>query len=92
MTTSLCSDADWFIRFEAIKVLAAVKNSDAIRGLVNGLGCDYSKLNRGKTNRDHDYNREYREEIAKALKQLTGQDFGVDQNRWTLWLNQQTGM
>jgi hypothetical protein len=38
---------------------------------------------------DHDYNREYRDEIAAALKQLTGRDFGTDKKQWMIWLDQQ---
>jgi HEAT repeat protein len=85
----LCHDPDWFVRWGSIRVLAAVKTKEAIAGLVNGLDCDYSKLNRGKTARDHDYNREYRDEIAAALKQITGRDFGTDKKQWMIWLNQQ---
>lgn len=91
ITSTLCYDPDWFVRSFSISVLAAVRNKEAMRGLVSGLGCDYSKLNRWKTNRDHDYNREYREEIAKALQEITGENFGADQKRWTLWLDQEKG-
>jgi HEAT repeat protein len=89
VSTALCHDPDWFVRHGSIRVLAAVKTKEAIAGLVNGLDCDYSKLNRGKTAPDHDYNREYRDEIATALKQLTGRDFGTDKKQWMIWLGQQ---
>ena len=65
-----------------------MRNKEAIRGLVNGLGCDYSRLKRFKTNDDYDFNGEYRGEIAKALQEITGQNFGTDQKRWTLWVDQ----
>lgn len=61
-----------------------------MRGLVRGLGCDYSKLNRWKTNPDYDYNTEYRGDIAKALQEITGENFGTDQKRWILWLDQRS--
>jgi hypothetical protein len=70
-------------------VLAAVGNKEAIRGLVNGLGCDYSKLRQFKTSENYDYNGQYRVDIAMALLEITGQNFGTDQKRWTLWLDQQ---
>ena len=89
VTSALCHDPDWSVRFSSIRALAAVRNKEAVQGLVSGLGCDYSKLNRWKTNSDHDYNREYREEIAKALQEITGEKFGTDQKRWILWLDQQ---
>jgi len=89
MTSMLCSDPDWFVRSWSIRVLAAVRNRDAVQGLVNGLGCDYSKLTRFKTNRDYDFNGEYRGDIAKALQEITGQSFGTDQKQWTSWLSQQ---
>ena len=66
-----------------------MRNKEAIAGLVNGLGCDYSKLTPPKTNPDDDFNGEYRGEIAKALQQITGENFGTDQKRWTSWLSQQ---
>ena len=90
MTSMLCYDPDWFVRAWSIRVLAAVRNREAIQGLINGLSCDYSKLKRYKTNDDYNYNGEYRGDIAKALQEITGENFGVDQKRWTLWLNQQT--
>jgi HEAT repeat protein len=89
MTSMLCYDPDWFVRSFSIRVLAAVRNKEAIAGLVNGLGCDYSKLTPPKTNPDDDFNGEYRGEIAKALQQITGENFGTDQKRWTSWLSQQ---
>jgi len=89
MTSMLCYDPHWFIRSSAIGVLAAVKNKEAIQGLINGLGCDYSKLDRGKTSPDHDFNGEYRGHIAKALHEITGENFGTDQKRWTSWLQSQ---
>lgn len=88
MTSTLCYDRDWFVRWTSIRVLAAVRNKEAIRGLVNGLGCDYSRLKRFKTNDDYDFNGEYRGEIAKTLQEITGQNFGTDQKRWTLWVDQ----
>ena len=84
----LCYDPDSFVRSWSIRVLAAVRNKEAIQGLINGLGCDYSRLHRFKTNDDYDYNGEYRGEIAKVLQEITGQNFGTDQKRWTLWLDQ----
>src|SRR5690349_6925410 len=92
MTAALCYDPDSSVRTGSIRVLVAVRNKEAIRGLVNGLGCDYSKLKEFKTSRDYDYNGEYRGRITKALKEITGQDFGVDQKLWLLWLDQQKGM
>jgi HEAT repeat protein len=89
MTTMLCYDREWFVRSWSIRVLAAVRNKEAVQGLVNGLGCDYSKLTRFKTNSDYDFNGEYRGNIAKALQEITGQNFGTDQRRWTSWLSQQ---
>ena len=89
MTSMLCYDPDWFVRSESIRVLAAVRNKEAVKGLVNGLSCDYSKLRPPKTNPDDDFNGEYRGYIAKALQEITGQNFGTDQKRWTSWLNQQ---
>jgi HEAT repeat protein len=89
MTSMLCYDPDWFVRSFSIRVLAAVRNKEAIAGLVNGLGCDYSRLTRFKISRDHDFNGDYRGEIAKALQKITGEKFGTDQKRWTSWLNQQ---
>ncbi len=78
VTAALCRDRDWFVRLWSIRVLAAVRNGEAIRGLGDGLGCDYSNLNPGKTGPDYDPNREYREEIVNALKEITGEDFGID--------------
>lgn len=86
MTSMLCHDPDWFVRWGSIQVLGAVRTKEAIKGLVEGLGCDYSKLHRPKTNDDYDYNGEYRGEIAKALQEITSQNFGTDQKRWTQWL------
>jgi len=85
-TTALCHDPDWFTRWEAMRVLGAVGTDEAIAGLVNGLGCDYSRLRRGKVSSDHDYNQEYRTQIATTLKELTGNDFGIDQKKWREWL------
>src|SRR6266496_2155007 len=87
----LCHDPDWFVRWGSIRVLAAVKTKEALAGLINGLDCDYSKLNRGKTAPDHDYNGEYRGEIVSTLKRLTGKDFGTDKRQWMIWLEQQKG-
>lgn len=86
VTSALCRDEDAGIRYASIRVLAAVRNKEALQGLVNGLGCDYSNLNRHKTPRDYDYNGEFREAIAKTLHQITGENFGIDQQRWALWL------
>ena len=87
----LCHDPDWFVRWGSIRVLAAVKTKEALAGLINGLDCDYSKLNRGKTAPDHDYNGEYRGEIVSTLKRLTGKDFGTDKRQWMIWFEQQKG-
>ena len=84
----LCEDPDWFVRWGAVRVLAAVKTKEALAGLINALDCDYSKMNRGKTAPDHDYNDEYRSEIASTLKHLTGNDFGTDKKQWIIWLAQ----
>jgi HEAT repeat protein len=89
IAAALCYDADWFVRSESVRVLAAVRNQEALQGLVSGLGCDFSKLRRGKTSRDHDYNDEYRSEIAKYLQEITGQKFGVDQKQWAGWFSRQ---
>jgi len=86
MTLALCYDRDSSVRSTSIQVLAALKSKQAVQGLINGLGCDYSNLKRGKTNNDYDYNGEYRGEIVKALQEITGQNFGTDQKRWTEWL------
>jgi HEAT repeat protein len=91
ITSTLCHDPDWIVRSSSIRVLAAVRNKEAVQGLISGLGCDYSKLERWKRNKDYDYNREYREEMAKALQEITGENFGTDQKRWILWLDQQKG-
>jgi HEAT repeat protein len=88
ISSALCHDPEGFVRWGSIRALAAVKNKEAIQGLVDGLGCDYSKPDRLKTSPDHDFNREYREEIAKALQLVTGESFGTDQKRWLLWLDQ----
>jgi HEAT repeat protein len=85
MTSALCYDRDSSVRSTSIRVLNAIGNKEAIRGLINGLGCDYSKLKRSKTN---DYNAQYRADIAMALLDITGQNFGTDQKRWTQWLDQ----
>ena len=92
MAAALCYDPDSSVRTGSIRVLVAVRNKEAVRALINGLGCDYSKLYRFKTNRDYDYNGEYRARIAEALKEITGQNFGTDQKRWLLWLDQQKGI
>lgn len=84
----LCKDPDWFVRWGAVRVLAAVKTNEALAGLINGLDCDYSRLNRGKTAPDHDYNGEFRGEIVSTLKRLTANDFGTDKKQWTIWLAQ----
>lgn len=89
VTSALCYDPDWFVRSFSIRVLAAVRNKEAMQGLVNGLGCDYSTLNEWKTNSDYDYNGKYREKIAKALQEITGENFGTDQKQWSVWLDQQ---
>jgi HEAT repeat protein len=91
MSSALCYDPDSFVRSWSIRVLAAVRNREAIRGLVDGLGCDYSKLNWPKRSREHDNDREYKDGIANALKEITGENFGVDQKRWALWLDQRKG-
>src|SRR5262249_18340825 len=85
----LCNDPDWFVRWGAIRVLAAVKTKEALAGLINGLDCDYSKLKRGKTPSDHDYDAEYRKQIASTLKSLTGNDFQTDKKQWLTWLEEQ---
>jgi HEAT repeat protein len=89
MTAYLCDDPDYYVRSEAIRVLAAVKTKEAILGLVNGLGCDYSKLQPGKVAPDHDNNRQFRETIQKTLVEITGKDFGTDKTKWLDWLDQQ---
>jgi hypothetical protein len=89
MTEALCNDPDWFVRKKAIHVLGAVKTREAIAGLVNGLGCDYSSLERRKVSADHDYNREYRDEITTTLKEITGGDFGIDKKKWSDWLHRE---
>jgi HEAT repeat protein len=89
MTSTLCYDRDSYVRSTSIRVLAEVGNREAIRGLINGLGCDYSKLKRFKTSDEYDYNTQYRVDIAMALQDVTGQNFGTDQKRWTLWLDQE---
>ncbi len=90
VTPALCHDKKASVRSWAIRVLAAVKNKEAVQGLVTGLGCDYSNIERWKTHSDHDFNTEFREEIAKALHQITGENFGPGQKQWQLWLDQQT--
>jgi HEAT repeat protein len=89
MTEALCHDPDPYVRFGAIRVLAAVRTREAIIGLVNGLGCDYSSLKGFKVPRDHDYNREYRDKIVTTLTEITGKDFGTDKKKWLGWLDQQ---
>ncbi|HZE71463.1 MAG TPA: HEAT repeat domain-containing protein [Pyrinomonadaceae bacterium] len=89
MTEALCHDPDWFVRSWAIRVLAVVRTREAITSLINGLGCDYSRLKEMKMNADHDYNREYRDKILKALIEITGKDLGTDNKKWLSWLNQQ---
>ena len=89
VASTLCTDPKWFIRSRAIRLLAAVKNKEAIQGLISGLGCDHSKLERWKTDPNHDFSSEVRDEIAKALQEITGENFGPDQQRWQLWLDQQ---
>ena len=86
MSKALCNDPDGVVRKTAIRVLRAVKTREAIAGLVDGLGCDYSGLEMGKVSADRDYNREYRDEIATTLKEITGSDFGIDKKKWTDWL------
>jgi HEAT repeat protein len=92
ISSALCYDPDSFVRSWSIRVLAAVGNREAIRGLVDGLGCDYSKLNWPKLSREHDNDREYKNDIADALKEITGENFGVDQERWARWLDQRKGL
>jgi len=89
MTEAVCNDPDWFVRSMAIRTLTGIKTREAIAGLINGLGCDYSKLEEGKVTRDHNYNREYRNRIVTSLKEITGKDFGTDQKEWLGWLDQQ---
>jgi HEAT repeat protein len=89
MTEALCHDTDRYVRFGAIRVLAAVKTKEAIIGLVNGLGCDYSNLKGFKLTRYHDNNREYRDRILTTLIEITGKDFGTDKKSWLGWLDQQ---
>ena len=91
ISSALCYDPDSFVRSWSIRVLAAVGNREAIRGLVDGLGCDYSKLNWPKRSWEHDNDREYKNDIANALKEITGENFGVEQKRWALWLDQRKG-
>ena len=89
MTEALCHDPDSYVRFGAIRVLAAVKTKEAIIGLVNGLGCDYSNLKGFKVTRDHNYDHEYRDKIVTNLIEITGKDFGTDKKKWLGWLDQQ---
>ena len=88
VTSTLCHDKESSVRSWSIRVLAAVRNKEAMQGLITGLGCDYSNVERWKTPSDYDFNREYREAIAKTLQEITGENFGVDQGRWQLWLDQ----
>ena len=89
VTSTLCNDPKWFIRSRSIRLLAAVKNKEAIQGLISALGCDHSKLERWKTDPNHDFSSEVREEIAKALQEITGENFGADQQGWQLWFDHQ---
>jgi HEAT repeat protein len=87
--SALCNDKDAGVRYASMRMLAAMRSREAMQGLISGLGCDYFTLERPKTSPDYDYNGEYREAIAKTLQKVTGENFGVDQQRWALWLNQQ---
>jgi len=86
LTSLLCGDKDWYVRSMAIRALSAIRTPEAILGLIEDLTCDFSILKEGKVSADHDYNAEYREKIANALREITGQDFGKDAQKWKTWL------
>lgn len=69
----------------SIRALGKIGGTEAIAGLIEGLGLDFSYLRRAKVPPSYDHNPRIRKEIATALKMATGQDFGADAVQWKAW-------
>lgn len=68
---ALLKDKDSYLREIAIAILGEMKETKAIEPLITAL-------------KDEEWN--VRNTAAKALKKITGQDFGTDQAKWQQWL------
>lgn len=64
---------DWQVRVAAIETLGEWKDKRAVEPLIDRLMNETGRL---------------REDIAEALKSITGKDFGADPNKWRKWLNE----
>lgn len=81
------SDRESYNCSYAIEALGQIGSREAIAGLIEGLGLDFSHLKQFKASRD--YNPRMIREIGEALKTATGQDFGKDAERWKAWFTGQ---
>jgi HEAT repeat protein len=87
LTEAMCHDKEDYIRVWSIRVLATTRTKSAVAALVKGLEADYSGVNGFKVMPDHDFNAQFRGQIADALKDITKQDFGTDAAQWRKWLD-----
>ena len=86
LTDVLCKDKESPMRTFALRALGAIRTNDALEGLVKGLDADYTNIIRRKVSNDHDFKKEFQNEILEELKQITGKDFGTDSSQWRQWL------
>ena len=91
LTDVLCTDESAPMRTFALRALAAIRTPDAVEGLIRGFEADYKNVQGFKVSRDYDYRREFREKILEALKEITGEDFGVKTKEWRRWLDAHRG-
>ncbi|MCU0726938.1 MAG: HEAT repeat domain-containing protein, partial [Planctomycetes bacterium] len=69
--------SDWQVRVAAIEALGELKDERALMPLIDRLMNERGRL---------------REDIAQALKKITGKDFGRDANKWRQWFHERDKM
>lgn len=69
---TLLRDPVWQVRVQALESMAKFNNPDIIPVLIKRLPKENGRL---------------REDILQKLGDMTGQDFGVDHQKWTAWWN-----
>jgi len=85
MINVLAEEPDWYRRKVAIWFLRDVRTREGVDGLIANLDTEFSGLERHPKEGDIDQNQEYRNEIADALEELTGQQFRLDKEKWLTW-------
>jgi hypothetical protein len=69
--------SDWQVRVAAIEALGELKDERGLMPLIDRLMNERGRL---------------REDIAQALRKITGKDFGRDANKWRQWYHERDKM